>query len=106
FEADSEAACAFVTCSFDAAWYVKAQQHTGMESARFWLNEGILNLPAGMAGRYQEMAKRGQYFANLAERLNLTPSELDRHLIDHAISNTEHLTMLNFAPVDLFSQAA
>lgn len=65
-----------------------------------------MRLPDGMAGRYQEMAKRGQYFANLAERLNLTPAELDRHLIDHAISNTEHLTMLNFAPVDLFSQAA
>jgi len=106
FEVDVEAACAFVTCSFDAAWSMKAQQHAGMDSARFWLNEGYVRLPDGMAGRYQEMAKRGQYFANLAERLNLTPAELDRHLIDHAISNTEHLTMLNFAPVDLFSQAA
>ncbi|MBR8270514.1 phosphoadenosine phosphosulfate reductase family protein [Burkholderia cenocepacia] len=106
FEVDLEAACAFVTCSFDAGWSVKAQQHSGMESARFWLNEGILRLPAGMAGRYQEMAKRGQYFAHLAERHNLTPAELDRFLVDRAISNTEHLTMLNLAPVDLFSQAA
>ncbi|KWK06118.1 hypothetical protein WM11_11805 [Burkholderia ubonensis] len=106
FDVDAEAACAFVTCSFGLDWSVKAQQHKGMESARFWLNEGILRLPEGMAGRYQEMAKRGQYFANLAERLNLTPAKLDRHLIDHSISNTEHLTMLNLAPVDLFSQAA
>lgn len=106
FEVDVEAACAFVTCSFDAGWSVKAQQHSGMESARFWLNEGILRLPDGMAGRYQEMAKRGQYFAHLAERHNLTPAELDRFLVDRAISNTEHLTMLNLAPVDLFSQAA
>lgn len=85
---------------------MKAQQHSGMDSARFWLNEGILRLPEGMAGRYQEMAKRGQYFAHLAERHNLTPTELDRFLVDRAISNTEHLTMLNLAPVDLFSQAA
>ncbi|PCE30334.1 phosphoadenosine phosphosulfate reductase domain-containing protein [Burkholderia ubonensis] len=104
-DVNAEAACAFVTCSFGMDWLVKAQQHKGMESARFWLNEGLLQLPEGMAGRYQEMAKRGQYFANLAERLNLTPAELDRHLIDHAISNTEHLTMLSLAPVDLFSQA-
>ncbi|WP_186032136.1 hypothetical protein [Burkholderia gladioli] len=77
-----------------------------MESARFWLNEGILRLPAGMVGRYQEMAKRGQYFAHLAERFNLTPAELDRFLVERAISNSEHLTMLNLAPVDLLSQAA
>lgn len=106
FEVDSEAACAFVTCSFDAGWSVKAQLHSGMESARFWLNEGIVRLPAGMAGRYQEMAKRGQYFAHLAERHNLTPEELDRFLVDNAISDSEHRTTLNLAPVDLFSQAA
>ncbi|MBU9589530.1 phosphoadenosine phosphosulfate reductase family protein [Burkholderia multivorans] len=106
FEVDSEAACAFVTCSFDAGWSVKAQQHAGMESARFWLNEGFVRLPGGMAGRYQEMAKRGQYFAHLAERHNLTATELDRFLVDRAISNSEHLTMLNLAPVDLFSPAA
>ncbi|WP_322074780.1 hypothetical protein [Burkholderia cepacia] len=77
-----------------------------MELARFWLNEGIPRLPDGMAGWYQEMAKRGQYFAHLAERHNPTPAELDRSLVDRAISSTEHLTMLNLAPVDLFSQAA
>ncbi|WP_331205148.1 hypothetical protein [Burkholderia territorii] len=106
FDVDVEAACAFVTCGFDAGWFGKAQQHSGMDSARFWLNEGILRFPEGMAGRYQEMAKRGQYFAHLAERHILTPTELDRFLVDRAISNTEHLTMLNLAPVDLFSQAA
>lgn len=106
FEVDTEAACAFVTCSFDAGWSVKAQLHSGMESARFWLNEGIVRLPTGMAGRYQEMAKRGQYFSHLAERHNLTPVELDRFLVDNAISDSDHRTMLNLAPVDLFSQAA
>ncbi|WP_196786415.1 hypothetical protein [Burkholderia diffusa] len=106
FEVDVEAVCAFATCSFDVGWSVKAQQHSGMDSARFWLNEGILRLPDGMAGRYQEVAKRGPYFARLAERHNLTPTEHDRFLVDRAISNTEHLTMLNLAPVDLFSQVA
>ncbi|WP_175950783.1 hypothetical protein [Burkholderia sp. BCC0405] len=52
------------------------------------------------------MAKRGQYFSHLAERHNLTPVELDQLLVDNAISDSEHRTMLNLAPVDLFSQAA
>jgi hypothetical protein len=52
------------------------------------------------------MAQRGQYFAHLAARHNLTPAELDRFLVDKAISNAEPLTMLNLAPIDLFSQAA
>ncbi|WP_080439883.1 hypothetical protein [Burkholderia ubonensis] len=27
---------------------------------------------------------------------------MDQHLVEHAISDTEHLTLLNLAPVDLF----
>ncbi|WP_175108442.1 hypothetical protein [Pararobbsia alpina] len=36
------------------------------------------------------MAKRGQYFARLATRLNLAPAELDAYLIDNAISDAAH----------------
>ncbi|MBU9236058.1 hypothetical protein KTD19_27135 [Burkholderia multivorans] len=60
----------------------------------------------GSVLRGHQQAKRGQYFAHLAERHNLTATELDRFLVDRAISNSEHLTMLNLAPVDLFSPAA
>lgn len=108
FEVDAEAACEFVTCTYDTAFMLRTQHHDAMESARFWLNEGIVRLPVGMAQRYQEMAKRGQYFNRLAQRLNLTPEELDLHLIANGISDAEHAAML--MPVssqfDLFAPAA
>ena len=88
-EVDAEAACAFITCEF-ASMSIASQQHVGIESARFWLDEEIIKLPAGMAGRYQHMAKRGQYFANLLERLNVSPAELDEHLVANSIVDTAH----------------
>lgn len=101
-EVDAEAACAFVTCTFDTRFMLESQGYPAMHSARFWLNEGILKLPAGMAQRYQEMAKRGQYFARLAERLNLTPRELDEHLIRNAISDRDHSALLNDGRNDIW----
>ncbi|MGP8431965.1 hypothetical protein ACT2FY_00210 [Paraburkholderia fungorum] len=103
--ADAVRACEFVTCSFDHDWYSRVQGHPAIESARFWLNEAILTLPAGSAQRYQDMAVRGQYFARLAERLNLSPTELDRYLIDNALSDTE-AHVIDAAQLDLFALAA
>jgi 3'-phosphoadenosine 5'-phosphosulfate sulfotransferase (PAPS reductase)/FAD synthetase len=108
FEVDAEAACEFVTCTYDTAFMLKTQNHDAMDSARFWLNEGFVRLPVGMAQRYQEMAKRGQYFSRLAQRLNLTPDELDTHLIENGVSDAAHTAMIK--PVspqfDLFAAAA
>jgi hypothetical protein len=61
-----------------------------------------------MAQRYQDMAKRGQYFGRLAQRLNLTPAELDAHLVTHGISDDEHLALLHHEgpQLDLFAEAA
>ncbi|MGF6931253.1 hypothetical protein OKW41_000392 [Paraburkholderia sp. UCT70] len=87
---------------------LRTQHHDAMESARFWLNEGIVKLPVGMAQRYQEMAKRGQYFSRLAQRLNLTPDELGMHLIANSVSDAQHTAMLKPAApqFDLFAAAA
>jgi DNA sulfur modification protein DndC len=85
-DVDASRACEFVTCNFDHTWFAHVQGRAAIESARFWLNETMLTLPTGASQRYQDMATRGQYFARLAERLNLTPAELDQHLIDNAIS--------------------
>lgn len=63
FDVDAEAACSFVTCTYDTAYMLKAQHHDAMDAARSRLNEGIVKLPTGMAQRYQKMAKRGQYSA-------------------------------------------
>jgi DNA sulfur modification protein DndC len=80
FEVAAEKACAFVTCTYPEM-FIESRQHAAIDSARFWLNEEIVQLPAGQAARYQHIAKRGQYFANLMARLNVTPEELDRHLV-------------------------
>ncbi|GJH04632.1 hypothetical protein [Paraburkholderia terrae] len=88
-DVDASRACEFVTCTFDHGWYGRVQGHAAIESARFWLNETMLTLPTGASQRYQDMATRGQYFAHLAERLNLTPAELDRHLVENAISDSQ-----------------
>jgi 3'-phosphoadenosine 5'-phosphosulfate sulfotransferase (PAPS reductase)/FAD synthetase len=108
FEVDAEAACAFVTCSYDTAFMLDTQHHDAIESARYWLNEGVVRLPAGMAQRYQEMAKRGQYFSRLARRMSLAPRELDDYLVSHAISDAAHTAELagSIAQPDLFSIAA
>lgn len=103
-EVDAIEACTFISCNFDTAFMLKAQSFEPLESARFWLNEGILKLPKGMSQTYQEMAVRGQYFFRLAERLNLTPAELDQYLIQNAISDAEHERLLvrERAQQDLF----
>jgi hypothetical protein len=108
FEVDAQAACLFVTCTYDTAFMLDTQHRDAIESARFWLNEGIVKLPTGMAQRYQDMAKRGQYFSRLAQRLNLTPAELDAHLVSNAISDTEHDALLGHDEVQLslFAEAA
>ncbi|MFL9936440.1 phosphoadenosine phosphosulfate reductase family protein [Paraburkholderia sp. RL18-103-BIB-C] len=108
FEVDAEAACVFVTCTYDTAFMLETQNRDAIESARFWLNEGIVKLPVGMAQRYQDMAKRGQYFSRLAQRLNLTPHELDAHLVANCISEGGHQARVRRdAPqLDLFAVAA
>lgn len=60
--------------------------------------------------KYQEMAKRGQYFAHLRDKLNLSPAELDAYLIKNAISDATHEALLVKAEaesqLDLFQAAA
>ncbi|WP_244173669.1 hypothetical protein [Caballeronia temeraria] len=108
FDVDAEAACLFVTCTYDTAFMLNTQHRDAIDSAHFWLNEGIVKLPTGMAQRYQEMAKRGQYFSRLAQRLNLTPAELDAHLIENAIGDEAHQALLGYdtTQLSLFAEAA
>ena len=91
---DATEAVLFVDSYCHSSMPIETQAYPAIESARFWLNEGIIKLPAGMAGRYQHMAKRAQYFAHLAEKLNLTPAELDLHLQTNSISDQEHSKLL------------
>ncbi|MDK9702515.1 MAG: phosphoadenosine phosphosulfate reductase family protein [Sulfuritalea sp.] len=94
FTVDAVEACAYVTCTYDTQLMLQTQLMPGIESARFWLNQEIVKLAAGTSGKYQYMAKRGQYFAHLAETRNLTPSEMDEHLVRNAISDAAHDALL------------
>lgn len=102
---DAERACEFITCTYPTM-SIECNRIPASESASFWLNEQIVSLPAGNANRYQEIALRNRYFANLAERLDLSPDEMNRYLVQHSISNAEHEKLLPPDPQsDLFSIA-
>lgn len=90
---DAEKACAFITCTYPTM-SIECNHLPASESATFWLNEGIISLPAGHAHRYQEIALRNRYFANLAHRLDMTPMEMYRYLIQNSITNVEHEKLL------------
>lgn len=100
---DAEKACAFITCTYPTM-SVECNQLPASESATFWLNEGIVSLPAGHAHRYQEIALRNRYIANLAQRFDLSPDEMNRYLVQNSISNAEHEKLLPPDPqFDMFS---
>jgi DNA sulfur modification protein DndC len=90
---DAEKACAFITCTYPTM-AIECNHLPASESATFWLNEGIVSLPAGHAHRYQEISLRNRYFANLAQRLDLSPAEMNRYLVQNSITNAEHEKLL------------
>lgn len=107
---DAVEACAFITCTFPSM-FIDARSYPAIDGARLWLNEGIIALPKGQAGRYQYMAKRNQYFVNLASKLNLAPDDLNKYLVKNSITNLEHEKLLKEAAAaaagyqhDMFAQ--
>jgi DNA sulfur modification protein DndC len=99
-EVDAIEANLFVTSTFNMEMYQQAQMMDSLESARFWLNEGILKLPEGMSATYQNMAVRGNYFKHLAQKLNFTPAELDQYLIKNGISDSQHNLLANSTSIE------
>lgn len=110
-EVDALKANQIVTCEYPGMM-LQSRQHAALASARFWLSTGTVKLPTGMAARYQHMAKRAQYFAQLVDLRNVTPAELDAHLLSNSISDAQHEEILGSMPKsvdvqsDLFSLAA
>jgi DNA sulfur modification protein DndC len=91
---DSLEASLFIDTYCQGPLAIESQTYSAIESTRFWLNQEIVKLPRGMASRYQYMAKRGQYFAHLSERLNITPSEMDEYLQANSIGDSDHEVLL------------
>ena len=99
---DREKAYSFVDLVFDFQMFQEVQLLSGIHGSQFWINEGILTMATGKAGIYQNMAVRGQYFAHLADKLNVSPKELDEHLKRNTISNAEHDLLLATSDMPLF----
>lgn len=99
-QVDCSKAVLFIDSFCTTALQQQSQSFEAIESARFWLNEEIVLLPKGMIAKYQHIAKRGQYFSHLAQRLNLTPAELNEYLATRSISEAEHTTLLGFNAAD------
>lgn len=102
---DGVDACAFITCTYPEM-AIECRNLPASESAAFWLNQGIIKLPTGQAHRYQEIALRNRYVANLAARFDLAPDELNAYFMENSISNAEHQKLLPPDPQsDLFANA-
>lgn len=91
---DAAAAMLFIEDLRDSDFIIRARLHSAIDSARFWLNEGIVTLPQGLIAKYQEMAKRGQYFSRFIDVENLTPAQVDAHLMANSISEKEHASLV------------
>lgn len=107
---DAAEACLFITCTFPAM-FIDARSYPAIEGARWWLNQGMVKLPKGQAARYQEIAKRNQFFFNLAAKLDLAPDELNSYLAKNSITNASHEKLLSNAAAaaagfqhDMFAQ--
>lgn len=88
-EVNAEAALDFVEIFYPEN-VVEIRRHEALEGTRFLLNEELVKLPEGMAERYQRMARRGQYFARLAERYGMSASDLEHELLSRSIPDEEH----------------
>jgi DNA sulfur modification protein DndC len=93
---DAEEACLFITCTFPTM-FIDVRDFPAIEGARWWLNQGMVKLPKGQAARYQEIAKRNQYFFNLAVKLDLAPDDLNSYLVKNSITNSAHEKLLSEA---------
>jgi DNA sulfur modification protein DndC len=89
FTVDKIKAVEFIDQCFDNM--ISIRQYSGLDGARFMLNECIIRIATGKISQYNRMALRGQYFSNLALRKNFTPAELDRYLTSNSISNKDFL---------------
>lgn len=73
--------------------YEMAQYLPPTDSAKFYLNKGLVKLAKGKAADYDEMARRAQYW-NLLD-IELAGADLREHVMANSISNQEHDLVLH-----------
>lgn len=100
-EIDPADAMCFVD-AFDDAFYAMAKGLAPTDSAKFYLNKGMVKLAKGKAAEYDAMARRAQFWRRM-ER-DLAGTDLRSYIRHHSISNAEHEQILESMKVESFIQ--
>lgn len=90
-EIDAGEAMCFVD-DFNADFYEMARTLAPTDSAKFYLNRGMVKLARGKAADYDEMARRAQFWRRMQRDLGST--DLRSYIRHHSISNAEHEAIL------------
>lgn len=90
-EIDSAEAMCLVD-DFDEAFYELAKSLDPIDSAKFYLNKGVVKLARGKAADYDEMARRAQFWRRMQRDLGGT--DLRSYIRHQSISNAEHEAIL------------
>ncbi|AVX93273.1 hypothetical protein PkP19E3_34640 (plasmid) [Pseudomonas koreensis] len=77
---------------FDEAYYEMAKDLAPTDSAKFYLNKGMVKLARGKAADYDEMARRAQFWQRMQRDLGGT--DLRSYIRHLSISNAEHDAIL------------
>ncbi|GJH21846.1 phosphoadenosine phosphosulfate reductase family protein [Caballeronia novacaledonica] len=90
FEVDAEAACLFVTCTYDTAFMLDTQHRDAIDSAHFWLNEGIVKLPIGIrVGRGDMRGRRAASRRSISRKLRSSRWMRKRHACSSPAPTTQ-----------------
>jgi DNA sulfur modification protein DndC len=100
-EIDAADATCFVG-GFDEAFYTMSKSLAPTDSAKFYLNKGMVKLARGKAADYDAMARRAQFWRRM-ER-DLAGTDLRSYIRHHSISNAEHEQILESMKVKTEAQ--
>ena len=85
--------------AFDEERYLAAAFYPGVDSARVYLDQGIVKLPRGKAATYDALARRKHYFERLA--FESWPTDVQAVLQAGAISAKAHDDLLAMLQEDI-----
>ncbi|WP_444679583.1 hypothetical protein [Halomonas sp. E19] len=69
-----------------------SQSFPAWDSAKIYLNHGLIKLGRGKAADYDELARRAQYWSRVQRRLG--GDDLGEYLMANAITDAEHKRLL------------
>lgn len=100
-EIDSADAVCFVG-EFDEAFYAMSKTLAPTDSAKFYLNNGMVKLARGKAADYDAMARRAQFWHRMQR--DLAGTDLRSYIRHHSISNAAHEQILESMKVKTEAQ--